>query len=68
MRIENSCKECMHIINEETICDNCGKQLSNNGYIFREIGEIPPIELDLCNTKYDFCSYQCLLKFIIDKI
>jgi hypothetical protein len=56
------------MINEETLCDTCGKQLSCHGYIIREIGKIPPMELDLFDTKYDFCSYQCLLKFIGDEI
>jgi len=49
-----------------TKCDTCGKST--------EEGEFIPIHIDfgyghpLDTSEYDFCSYQCLLKFIIEEL
>jgi len=49
-----------------TKCDTCGKST--------ESGEFIPIRIEfgygsnLDGEAYDFCSYQCLLRFIIDEL
>jgi len=68
MKKEINCKECDSFLSEETICDTCGKQLSIDGQLIYEIGNVTLINLKLNSTEYDFCSYQCLLKFIVKEL
>jgi len=67
--IDNSCGICGHTeSHEETVCDVCGTQLSQNSYIIKEIGNPFPIELIVGNTRYDFCNYRCLLDYILAEL
>jgi len=62
------CEEChamhKHLINTEIICDTCGTQLSTGGHLIDEIEKDTIIELTINYVNYEFCNYQCLLKFI----
>jgi YHS domain-containing protein len=47
-------------------CDTCGKNTQENSYV--------PIHIefsyghDLDGATYDFCSYECILKFITEEL
>lgn len=60
MKKEILCKECNHLIGVETLCDTCGVNLDIYDLSLMK----PPIKLEFMGTQYDFCKYQCLLKFI----
>jgi hypothetical protein len=64
MKKEILCESCLHVISEETICDTCGKEISIYGQLIYEIGKIPIINLVIDNTNYDFCDYECTIKFL----
>lgn len=59
-----SCKECLHITSEETVCDTCNTQLSYGGYIIHKIGKRFPINVKIYDTDYDFCNLNCLKIFV----
>lgn len=63
--VDNSCKECGHTESHTVhICDTCGRQLGQNGYIIKEVGSFFPLELTMGGTDYIFCDYTCLISFI----
>jgi hypothetical protein len=67
--VDNSCKECGHTESHTVlICDTCGTQLGQNGYIIKEVGSLFPLELTMGGTDYIFCDFKCILKFIIDEL
>ena len=67
--LDKLCTECGHAeTHEEFVCDTCGKQLSTGGFIIRDCGNRFPIELEILGAKYDFCTWKCILQFIIAEI
>lgn len=68
MKKEIMCEECLRSKYTETICDTCGNLITSYGYKICSLGEIRNIILSIEETSYDFCSYQCLLKFIVEEL
>ena len=59
MKEKCMCNICLQQTGYYITCDTC------NG-----VGEIknPFIEVKILDTNYDFCSLQCLLKFIVEEL
>jgi len=58
MKKEIKCTECGEMYNSEYICDTCGKK--------EELCFMIALRIDL--DEYHFCSYQCLLQFIVAEL
>jgi hypothetical protein len=63
-------QEMTKVEHVQVVCDTCGKKLSigNNGMMVREMGNPYPLQLRVGDTDYDFCSYKCLLNFIVEEL
>jgi len=67
MKKEKICKHCRQPNIEQFLCDTCGTDL------LRKYDGIP-FSLDcgygsgLDGTTYDFCTFTCLLKFIVEEL
>ncbi len=62
-----TCNECNQVKTVEYICDTCGEKTIQKFFgipitISFGYGHI------LDGEEYHFCSYQCLLKFIIEEL
>jgi hypothetical protein len=53
MKTNETCKECGELRFINYTCDSCGETIL-----------IPDLSLTIIDTEYDFCSIECLKKFI----
>jgi hypothetical protein len=65
---ETLCKECANVLIVDYYCDTCETKLTTNGHFVWKLGMSTSIELGVNGTEYDFCNYQCLLKFILEEL
>ena len=65
---EIKCNECKSIIITDYLCDICGKKLSYNGYLIREIGNLAPLILVCGDTEYHFCCEGHTIQFLANKL
>ena len=72
MRKEIYCDKCNSSLETQKSCEICGMILRE--FPISEIGtkifnlKGNSIELRIEGTDYDFCSMQCLLRFVLDEI
>ena len=65
MKKEKICKSCHQVREERYLCDTCG------GDLFAVYYGVPftlDCRTDLDETQYHFCSFTCILKFIVEEL
>jgi predicted RNA-binding Zn-ribbon protein involved in translation (DUF1610 family) len=74
MKKTQQCTECNQNLPVDYYCDTCGNNLTQkrNHYI-QELGKSIAVRdssiiLNFNEVGYDFCNYQCLLKFILEEL
>jgi hypothetical protein len=66
MKRFKQCELCDSTVDLETVCDTCGISTSNSKFVPISVEFNEGHELE--GASYDFCSYKCLLQFLLAEI